>query len=65
MENASCGARRPGPGRAQVLTAVQDGMPSFFSTDNLKGVEVPKVLLVLGGVFGASFLAVAVSLAIG
>ena len=44
------------------LTAVQEGLPSFLSGDNFRGLEVPRVLLVLGGVFGATFLALALSL---
>lgn len=47
------------------LTAVQEGMPGYFSKENFEGLEVPRKLLVAGGVFGATLLALAVSLAIG
>lgn len=39
-------------------TAVQAGLPSFFSQDNFADVQVPTTLLVSGGVFTVSFLAV-------
>lgn len=39
-------------------TAVQAGLPSFFSQENFNDVQVPKTLLVSGGVFTVSFLAV-------
>lgn len=45
-------------------TAVQEGMPSFFSAENFQNLEVPPVLLVLGGVGGLAFLVVAATLVI-
>ncbi len=39
-------------------TAVQAGLPSFFSQDNFADVQVPTTLLVSGGVFTVSLLAV-------
>ena len=47
------------------LTAVQENMPSFFSRANFEEVQVPQKLVVLGGVFGVSAVAVLVSLIIG
>ena len=47
------------------LTGVQQGLPSFFSGENFKGVEVRLPLLIAGGVFFAAFAVVAVSLVIG
>jgi len=47
------------------LTSVQDGVPSFFSSENFRGLQVPTELLVLGGLFGASFLVVAGTVVLG
>lgn len=41
------------------LTSVQDGLPSFFSSENFSDLDVPLTLKIVGGVGAASFLAVA------
>jgi len=47
------------------LTSVQEGLAPFASRADLEGVQVPTVLKVLGGVGGASLLAVVALLVLG